>query len=368
MACGGTNFGFMGGGEWEGAKSTGIVSSYDYAAPITEGGDKGPKFGPIRAVIHKHFPSHSASLPDANPVAAQIAKAEYGMIKFDSVARLFDNLWAFNSTTLLVPQNMEPLGQGYGYIMYEANVTLSTEEVERGQIQLTAPGLADRGLAFVGGELQGVIGSWVPSHSLQLNVTEHHTVSTAGADTSEEVPSTLLLRLLVSNEGRQSGELVSLVKNGKGILGAQPALPVTVGSHALHAMRAIHLSLPEPASRWSNKLDWTLPKQSVAGPSFWKATLNATGSDATFLTTDGWGHGVVFINGVNIGKFTCRGPSRSLYVPTGVLHVGQNTLVVFETDQDGVAGPGAYDSSRTMQSVASGPLWASTIATSLSMV
>jgi beta-galactosidase len=41
MACGGTNFGYTGGGEWQGSKSVPIISSYDYSAPITEGGDVG---------------------------------------------------------------------------------------------------------------------------------------------------------------------------------------------------------------------------------------------------------------------------------------------------------------------------------------
>ena len=48
MAQGGTNFGFMGGGEWQGGHSRGIAASYDYAAPITEGGDLGPKFLPTQ--------------------------------------------------------------------------------------------------------------------------------------------------------------------------------------------------------------------------------------------------------------------------------------------------------------------------------
>lgn len=354
MACGGTNFGFTGGGEWEGSKSTGIVSSYDYAAPITEGGDKGPKFEPVRAVIHKHFPCQDPSQLENAELAAVIPKTGYGAIKFDSVALLFENLASFNSTTLHEPQNMEPLGQGYGYILYEANVTLARMEIEGGHVELSAPGLADRGLVYVRRELQGVIGTWVPSHSLQLNITEQ----VKGLAAREGI-LTVLVQILVSNEGRQSGELVSLAKNSKGILGNQPSQPVTIGQSQLHAMQATHLSLPEPASAWLNDLEWVRPSAGAAGPAFWKATLNATGSEATFLTTDTWGHGVVFVNGVNIGKFTCKGPSRSLYVPTGVMHAGTNTIVVFETDQVGTTfGSRAHhESSRIMQSVASGPLW-----------
>lgn len=37
---------------------------------------------------------------------------------------LFDNLGVFNSTMVTKPNNMEPLGQGYGYILYERALLL----------------------------------------------------------------------------------------------------------------------------------------------------------------------------------------------------------------------------------------------------
>ena len=104
---GGTNFGFMGGGEWEGGRSTPIIASYDYAAPITEGGDIGPKFLPLQSVIRKHFPGTTPPPPPAG--AAPIPKKAYGTVVFDSEAPLFQNLAHFNTSVLTAPQNMEAL-------------------------------------------------------------------------------------------------------------------------------------------------------------------------------------------------------------------------------------------------------------------
>lgn len=117
MACGGTNFGFSAGGRWDAAKSTPVIASYDYAAPITEGGDIGPKFLPLQAVIRKHFPATTPPPPQLGGVAP-IPKAAYGTVSFDAEALLFENLGCFPTTVLAAPQNMEALMQGYGYILY----------------------------------------------------------------------------------------------------------------------------------------------------------------------------------------------------------------------------------------------------------
>ena len=330
---GGTNFGFMGGGEWEGGRSTPIIASYDYAAPITEGGDIGPKFLPLQSVIRKHFPSTTPPPPPAG--AAPIPKQAYGTVVFDSEAPLFENLAHFNTSVLTAPQNMEVLGQNFGWILY----TMHLPDGGKASPVLVAPGLADRGLAYLGSELQGVIGTWVPAHSLTL---------------SGQLGKGAALRVLVSNEGRQSGELMSLARNSKGLLGSS-AQPATCGGAALGAMNATHLALPEPASAWADSLGWR-PAGGSGGhaPTFYRGTLTAAGGEATFLVMDGWGHGVVFVNDVNVGRFSCLGPVRTLYVPTGVLIKGKNSIYIFETDRLGVT---TKKSARTVTSVAAGPLW-----------
>ena len=52
----------------------------------------------------------------------------------------------------------------------------------------------------------------------------------------------------------------------------------------------------------------------------------------TYLDMTGFGKGVVFVSGHNLGRFWEVGPTTSLYVPHGFLKEGANSLIVFETE------------------------------------
>jgi len=55
----------------------------------------------------------------------------------------------------------------------------------------------------------------------------------------------------------------------------------------------------------------------------------------TFLDLRGWGKGVVWVNGRNLGRFWRLGPQRTLYCPAPFLLQGRNEIVVFEIDDQG---------------------------------
>jgi len=332
MAQGGTNFGWLAGGRWDRDKTTPVITSYDYNAPISEGGDEGTLYKPVQASIRKHFPSTQPPAP-----AVSIPKQACGVVRLDKAAALFDNLHAFaaNSSLIEKPTNMEALNQGYGYLLYEALDAVGASGT------LSAPGLADRGLVYAGRELVGVMGAWVPRAQLAVN--------------SSAAP----LRILVSNEGRQSGELVSLAKNSKGILGSKPDSVMKLGGKPLRRFNATSLELTEANyQRWSSRLHFQLASKldpAEAVPIFYRGTMTAKGPAASWLLTEGWGHGIVFINGVHLGDFTCEGPGRTLYIPTGVLRTGANSVLVFETDTIGVT-PAPSMRARQLTSVLKGPI------------
>jgi beta-galactosidase len=53
----------------------------------------------------------------------------------------------------------------------------------------------------------------------------------------------------------------------------------------------------------------------------------------TYLSFNGWGKGVAFVNEFNIGRYwPSVGPQCNLYVPAPLLKRGKNTLVVFELE------------------------------------
>lgn len=54
----------------------------------------------------------------------------------------------------------------------------------------------------------------------------------------------------------------------------------------------------------------------------------------TFLNMESWGKGIVFVNGVNLGRYWKVGPQQTLYLPGCFLRKGQNSIVVFEQLND----------------------------------
>lgn len=53
----------------------------------------------------------------------------------------------------------------------------------------------------------------------------------------------------------------------------------------------------------------------------------------TFLDTTGWGKGVAFVNGHNLGRYwPVVGPQITLYVPAPYLRTGENELIVLELE------------------------------------
>lgn len=45
-----------------------------------------------------------------------------------------------------------------------------------------------------------------------------------------------------------------------------------------------------------------------------------------------FGKGVVLVNGFNIGRYWEIGPTLSLYISKSFLNVGENEIVIFETE------------------------------------
>jgi len=65
-------------------------------------------------------------------------------------------------------------------------------------------------------------------------------------------------------------------------------------------------------------------------------TLDRTGD--TFLDLRDWHRGIVFVNGVNLGRYWRVGPQQTLYLPGAWLHRGRNDVEVFDVEGD-VARP-----------------------------
>ncbi len=67
-------------------------------------------------------------------------------------------------------------------------------------------------------------------------------------------------------------------------------------------------------------------------PAFYKYSFEASETGDTFIDTDGFGKGCIFVNGFNIGRFWEKGPQKRLYIPGPLLKEGTNEIVIFETE------------------------------------
>ena len=72
-----------------------------------------------------------------------------------------------------------------------------------------------------------------------------------------------------------------------------------------------------------------------SGPAFHRATFNVTVSGDTFLDMRGWGHGFVWVNAHNLGRYWQIGPQQSLFVPAVWLKKGTNQIIVLDLENSG---------------------------------
>ncbi|MNT50153.1 Beta-galactosidase precursor [compost metagenome] len=90
---------------------------------------------------------------------------------------------------------------------------------------------------------------------------------------------------------------------------------------------------PFPMDKMPNLAD--AKSNAKAGqPTVYQGTFSLTKKGDTFLDMRDWGKGIVFINGINIGRYWSVGPQQTLYVPGCWLKEGTNEIVIFEQKND----------------------------------
>lgn len=102
-------------------------------------------------------------------------------------------------------------------------------------------------------------------------------------------------------------------------------------------IRPLEFLQPEVERLFTTDVLWKAPANAtttttspVPGAFKFHLQIDAPPQD-TFLSTVGWGRGVAFVNGFNLGRYwPTAGPGTTLFVPAPVLRHGSNTLVLFE--------------------------------------
>ncbi|EDV41992.1 uncharacterized protein Dana_GF17225 [Drosophila ananassae] len=320
MFYGGTNFGFTAGANDNGpGQYLADITSYDYDAPMTEAGDPTSKYQALRRIIGRYLP-----LPNI-PVPSPVPKKGYGSVRLTSCCNLLSPEARQRLSTGFVqaakPQSFEALNQYSGLVLYETQLP----SFKRDPSILSVPGLADRGYVYVDGEFVGLLAREIPVFDLPISAS-------AGRR----------LQIFVENQGRlnygrQINDFKGILRDVR--LDKQVLSKWNMTKFPLESYDSLEqlISQSNPSANQVvpdlNKLRTLLR----TGPTVYYGQLEIkTQSDIadTYLDMSGWGKGIVFVNGENLGRYwPLVGPQITLYVPSPLLKVGSNRIVVVEYQQ-----------------------------------
>ncbi|XP_053297388.1 beta-galactosidase-1-like protein 2 [Pleuronectes platessa] len=304
MFHGGSSFGFMSGALTNPSYKA-LVTSYDYDAPLSEAGEYTPKYHLLRDLLHRFNIESFPDLPTLHYREAYEPAIMYQHL----------SLWDALSFTegpfkSLRPVNMESLpvnngnGQSFGYTLYETTIT-------SGGFLKSGDNVRDRALVFVDRNYIGLF--------------KRQSVDLAVPDGKER----RTLSLLVENCGRvHQGR--DLDKQHKGLLG-----DILLNNIPLQNFTIYSLDMKPSFIDSLYNAPWKSLPENPGFPGFFMGRMFAYGYPSdTFVKLPGWEKGVVFINGLNLGRYWSIGPQQALYLPSPFLNGGINQVIVFE-EQEG---------------------------------
>lgn len=298
MVHGGTNFGFTSGANYD--KKRDIqpdLTSYDYGSPISEAGWVTPKFDSIRNVIKKYVKYQIPAAP------AQIELIEIPSIKLSKVANALDYAEKQKAVSSDKPLTFEEMNQGYGYVLYSRRFNQPIS----GTLEIS--GLRDYAVVYIDGEKVGVLNRNTQTYSMEI-----------------EIPFNSTLQILVENMGRINYGS-EIVHNKKGIIS-----PVKIaGMEITGSWNMVQLPMSEAPVPTNLKENTSAEAGKLKNaPVVYEGTFNLDKTGDTFIDMENWGKGIIFINGINIGRYWQVGPQQTLYIPGVWLKKGENKIVIFE--------------------------------------
>lgn len=297
MFHGGTNFGFMNGCSARGVTDLPQVTSYDYDALLDEQGNPTPKYFAVQKMMETYYPKY----PQMKPLTKE--SFELRDIALSEKVSLFETLADLaQPVESLYPVKMEDLGQSYGYLLYRTEASWDADEEKIRVIDGR-----DRMQLFVDGKLMAT----------QYQAEIGQDIFVAG-----EKKATHCIDILMENMGRVNyGHKFLADTQRKGI-----RTGVCKDLHFLLNWQQYPLSFENTENIDFSK-GWQ-PEQ----PAFYAFDFEIKALKDTYLDLSGFGKGLAFVNGVNIGRFWNVGPTLSLYIPHSLLKEGHNRIIIFETE------------------------------------
>jgi beta-galactosidase len=296
MVHGGTSFGFMNGANYGGHFQP-QPTSYDYDAPMDEAGRPTKKFFALREVFARYL-APGETMPD---VPAPVKTIEIPAIQFAETAPLLRNLGQPVKSER--PLDFETLDQGYGYVLYRTKISGPVDAT------LAIKDPRDYAVVMVDGKRVAVLDRRHKQDATPVKIAA----------------KSATLDILVENGGRinYGGEIP---RNHKGITES-----VSLGDRELTGWEMFKLPFDSVAG-----LKFAPARADIAAPFVARGSFELAEVGDVFLDMRGWGKGIVFVNGHNLGRFWYIGPQQTLYCPGVWLRKGKNEIVVLEQIRDGL--------------------------------
>jgi len=317
MYHGGTNFGWMNGANWNVGQESGrfeyqpVTTSYDYDAPLSEHGNMTEKCTVSQELFRDIV---GIEIPDVD-VEPSPETTAHEPITASKGAQLWRNLAQAERVENSEPMAMEFLpvnknrGQPYGYVLYEAQTKLSKGSHT---IEKMNESLNGRATIHINNQLQYRITN-TPGNQ---DIPEKIELEAASDDAT--------ISVLYENSGRINYKLLN---------GATMGLRSPVGLDGDLDQAWDITSLPMDEEYLSTLRYDAGDVRIVEAPAFYKLELVVTADNLkdTFLNMESWTKGVVWVNGINLGRYWAEeGPATTLYLPAPFLQVGTNEIIVFE--------------------------------------
>lgn len=295
MTHGGTTFGHWGGGNSPAYSA--MCSSYDYDAPISEAGWTTDKYFAVRDLLSKHL-DEGQELID---IPQSIPTIQIPEIRFTEAAKVMDNLPEAKKSKDIKP--MEKFDQGWGSILYRTTLP----EI-KGEASLVIDEMHDWAQVYVDGELLARLDRRRGENTVKLSNIKKGTQ----------------LDILIEAMGRVNfGEAIH---DRKGITN-KVSIVSKNKSKELKNWEVFNLPLDYEFVKSKNYIANDKP---LDVPAYYRGTFNLDNPGDVFIDMQDWGKGLVWVNGVNIGRFWEIGPQQTLFVPGVWLKEGENEIIVLD--------------------------------------
>lgn len=292
MFHGGTNFGFMNGSNYY-EKLLPDTTSYDYDAPVNEYGETTEKYLAFKEVIAEY--TNIAEVP-----IKPISRINPGVIKVENSVSLFNTIESISQKVdSTYPLTMENLDQNYGYVFYTSEIGKA-----RSISDLRLINVADRAQIFINQQ-------WLET-KYDLEIEKSMEVALVENENQ--------LGILVENMGRVNYS-VKMDSQRKGINGGVVINGAFQTSWSQYSLDFENL----------DAIDFSGAAIPMS-PTFSRFTFTLDSLGDTFIDMNAWGKGVVIVNGFNMGRYWNEGPQQKLYIPGPKLKVGENEIIIFETE------------------------------------